>query len=135
LFEGSSQDIIISFEDWKVKQFNCYTGNQNSFVVMGSFFWIKNWHETQVLMGYFLLCNSLEDLLTYEICFDVEWCNNEGVGNAKNNVEVYWKLWSRKPISFTIMCLMYIPHSFKHLVHVLNDLPRDGCWTCPLHLL
>jgi hypothetical protein len=51
-------------------------------------------------MGYFLFFNSLEDLLTYAICFDVEWCNNEGVGNAQNNVEVYWKLWSRKPISF-----------------------------------
>jgi hypothetical protein len=52
-------------------------------------------------MGYFLFYNSLEDLLTYAICFDVEWCNNEGIGNAQNNVEMYWKLWSKKPISFT----------------------------------
>jgi hypothetical protein len=68
---------------------------------MVSFFWVKNWNETHVFMGYFLFFNSLEDLLTYAICFGVEWCNNEGVCNAQNNVEVYWKLWSRKPISFT----------------------------------
>lgn len=51
-------------------------------------------------MGYFLFCNSLEDLLTYAICFDAKWCNNEGVGSVQNNVEVYRKLWCRKPISF-----------------------------------
>ncbi len=67
---------------------------------MGSFFWVINWRETQVLMGYFLFCNSLVDILTYAICFDAEWCNNEGVGSAQNSVEVYWKVWSKKPISF-----------------------------------
>jgi hypothetical protein len=46
----------------------------------------------------FYSANSLEDLLTYENCFDAEWCNNEGVGNAQNNVEVYWKIWSKKKI-------------------------------------
>jgi hypothetical protein len=67
---------------------------------MGSSFWVINWDETQVLMGYFLFCNSLVDILTYAIYFDVEWCNNEGVGSAQNSVEVYWKVWSRKLISF-----------------------------------
>ncbi len=52
--------------------------------------------------GIFLFCNSLEDLLTYAVCFDAKWCNNEGIGNAQNNVEVYWKMWSKKPISFNV---------------------------------
>jgi hypothetical protein len=62
----------------------------------------------KLFMGYFLFCNSLEDLLTYAICFDAEWYNNERVGNIQNNVEVV----------MPVCMASYMMAGYEHAHHV-----------------